>query len=167
MILGSFDVNIESPCEIKLESLNLLNTYRIGRTVFDYEYSATISNNCQTDLSNLRLNVLDLPENITVQENTINLSSLDSGQSMIANGRLVLRIDQSEQTDINLLNMEIVTYVSGDITGDGLVNIDDLTVLVSQWLQSPGIPSADIAPEPPDNVVDMLDFAELAENLMN
>ncbi len=50
-----------------------------------------------------------------------------------------------------------------DITDDGAVNFEDLVVLVNQWLQAPGIPSADIAP-PPDGIVNFLDFAAFAEH---
>ena len=51
-----------------------------------------------------------------------------------------------------------------DITGDGKVDIEDLNAVVSQWLQSPSTPSADIAPSPHDGKVDFLDFAAMAEN---
>jgi hypothetical protein len=50
------------------------------------------------------------------------------------------------------------------VTGDGKVDIEDLKAVVGQWLQSPGTPSADIAPWPHDGFVDLLDFAAMAEN---
>jgi len=43
-----------------------------------------------------------------------------------------------------------------------VVDFLDFAILGSQWLQSPGIPSADIAPEPPDDFVDTLDLTVLA-----
>lgn len=43
-------------------------------------------------------------------------------------------------------------------------NYNDLAILASQWLQSPGTPSADIVPEPNgDGTVNFLDFAAFAE----
>ncbi|GAH02780.1 unnamed protein product, partial [marine sediment metagenome] len=55
--------------------------------------------------------------------------------------------------------------VAGDITGEAGVDYEDLSILVDQWLQPPGIPSADIAPQPDgDNLVNFKDFAALAEN---
>ena len=43
-------------------------------------------------------------------------------------------------------------------------NLNDLAILVSQWLQSPDTPSADLAPEPGgDGTVNLLDFSVLAE----
>ncbi len=55
----------------------------------------------------------------------------------------------------------------GDINFDGAVNVADLTLFIQAWLASPGDtnwnPNADLA-QPPDNIIDFADFAELAEN---
>jgi subtilisin-like proprotein convertase family protein len=51
----------------------------------------------------------------------------------------------------------------GDFEPDCDVDWADLAVLIEQWLQVPGTPSADIAPQPDgDGIVDFYDFAELA-----
>ena len=63
-----------------------------------------------------------------------------------------------------LVTFPYVIPVTGDITGDGKVNYEDLKVLANQWLQPPGTPSADIAPLPLDGFVDFLDFAILANH---
>ena len=56
-----------------------------------------------------------------------------------------------------------VLSIAGDITGNGIVDFEDLAILADQWLQPPGIPSADIAPSPNgDGIVNFLDFAVLA-----
>ena len=58
-----------------------------------------------------------------------------------------------------------ITLIPGDITADGKVDIDDVREMVRQWLQSPGIPSADIAPSPNgDGIVDLQDFDLLPEH---
>jgi hypothetical protein len=57
--------------------------------------------------------------------------------------------------------------VIGDITCDGKVNFKDMLVLANQWLQPPGIPSADLAPSPLDNFVNFLDFAVLANDWLS
>lgn len=52
-----------------------------------------------------------------------------------------------------------------DINSDGQVNQADLIIMVDQWLQIPGVPSADIAPQSnPNGFVDIEDFALLAED---
>jgi hypothetical protein len=58
----------------------------------------------------------------------------------------------------------VIVPIPADITGDGKVDLDDLKILIEQWLQSPGIPSADIAPSPLDGIVNFLDFAVIAEH---
>lgn len=52
----------------------------------------------------------------------------------------------------------------GEFNGSCTVNFADFAILANQWLQPPGIPSADIAPEVPDGFVDMLDLAVFVEN---
>jgi hypothetical protein len=53
---------------------------------------------------------------------------------------------------------------AADFSGDCFVNFKDFAILGSQWLQSPGVPSADIAPESPDGFVDSLDLAVLTDS---
>jgi hypothetical protein len=50
---------------------------------------------------------------------------------------------------------------AGDMNLDGRVDNADLMLMGEQWLGAPGVPSADIAPEP-DGVVNFRDFAILA-----
>ena len=51
-----------------------------------------------------------------------------------------------------------------DLDGTGDVNFGDYAILTSQWLQAPGTPSADIAPEVAgDGIVNFLDLAVLAD----
>lgn len=54
---------------------------------------------------------------------------------------------------------------SGDVTGDGYVDMADVALLAGQWLGGPAVPSADIAPPAGDGVVNFLDFAVLAKDL--
>ena len=58
----------------------------------------------------------------------------------------------------------ISVSLQGDINGDGKVDFTDFAILASQWLQPPGEPSADIAPEGGDGLVDFLDLAVLTEH---
>lgn len=48
--------------------------------------------------------------------------------------------------------------IIGDLNGDCKVNFVDFGILGNQWLQSPGTPSADIAPVGGDGIVDSLDL---------
>jgi hypothetical protein len=57
-----------------------------------------------------------------------------------------------------------VTPEPGDLEPDGDVDLDDVLIMGGQWLETPGIPSADIAPNEPDNFVDYLDFSVIWQN---
>ena len=70
--------------------------------------------------------------------------------------------EDSDSTTHPMLTVETCMTIPADINRDCYVEFDDLEILAGQWLQEPGIPSADIAPEGGDNIVDMLDFALLA-----
>jgi hypothetical protein len=54
--------------------------------------------------------------------------------------------------------------LAGDLNGDCKVDFADLKVLCEQWLQSPGLPSADIWPAGGDNTVNFHDLAVMANN---
>lgn len=49
-----------------------------------------------------------------------------------------------------------------DISLDGVIDIADLLIMVDQWLSEPRYPSADIAPNGGDGIVNSEDFAALA-----
>lgn len=55
-------------------------------------------------------------------------------------------------------------FAKGDFVCPDGVDFTDFAVLANQWMQSPGYPSADIAPDTPDGVVDGKDLAVFAEN---
>ncbi|MGB8225646.1 MAG: S8 family serine peptidase [Sedimentisphaerales bacterium] len=58
-------------------------------------------------------------------------------------------------------------YTPGDFQPDCVVDWTDLAVLAAQWLQAPGTPSADIAPQPSgDGIVNFFDLAEFAGHWM-
>ncbi|OHB51529.1 MAG: hypothetical protein A2Y10_11690 [Planctomycetes bacterium GWF2_41_51] len=68
---------------------------------------------------------------------------------------------------INVPNVWFVIcpVISGDLQPDGAVDMLDLAIMANQWLDEPGVPSADIVPAPGgDNIVNFRDFAELANH---
>jgi hypothetical protein len=58
----------------------------------------------------------------------------------------------------------IFLFLVADLNHDGLINLNDFTIMAEQWQQLPGEPSADISPLPfGDNIVNMWDVKALAE----
>jgi hypothetical protein len=58
-------------------------------------------------------------------------------------------------------------YNAADINKQGLVDMEDFSILSSQWQSEPNEPSADIAPTPADRWVDLLDLITLSENWLS
>jgi hypothetical protein len=58
-------------------------------------------------------------------------------------------------------------YNAADLNQQGLVDMEDFSILSFQWQGEPNEPSADIAPEPADNWVDLLDLITLSENWLS
>jgi hypothetical protein len=59
----------------------------------------------------------------------------------------------------------VFLFLAADLNEDGLVNFLDFAILGGQWLQEPGVPSADIAPPPAgDNIVNILDLRAFVEH---
>ena len=50
-----------------------------------------------------------------------------------------------------------------DFSGNCTVNLEDYAILANQWFRPPGDPSADVAPQPPDGIVNWRDLAVLAD----
>ena len=67
-----------------------------------------------------------------------------------------------EETRTNGVVSIVIPF--GDIDRDGDVDLADYAILANQWLQPPGVPSADIAPTGGDGIVDFWDLSMLADH---
>jgi len=181
------------PDRVEIESWNLINKTRVGRTVFDYEISVTVRNNGSSSIYNLSLELVRMPPELMLLDSTILISSVSPGDSVASTDLFKIRIDrtqtlsdleticrmsfnnanQSEQWSDYEGTIEFSTdsvsyatravYLVGDVTNSGSVNITDLAQICSCWLSD--CPSVDIAPtHQGDGIIDFLDFAELSRN---
>ena len=167
----------------------VVNKIRRGRTIFDYECKVALKNLSPLYVENVALEVVDVPDNMIIVDPYVNdFPDIGADETVLSEDTCTFRVDRSEaietalvdwkttysvidtcqtmqQTSLSLIVLE--PPLAGDITGEGIVDFIDLALLADQWLQPPGIPSADIAPGPDgDGIVNFLDFAELAENWM-
>lgn len=60
---------------------------------------------------------------------------------------------------LQILRQETLCLHDADFNRDCIISFKDLAILADQWLQPPGIPSADIAPPGGDGIVQHLDLA--------
>jgi lysophospholipase L1-like esterase len=67
------------------------------------------------------------------------------------------------QAMADAINLDLFK-LTADLNEDGIVNLVDFAILAGQWLQAPGLPSADIAPPPEgDGVVNFKDLFLMAQ----
>ncbi len=170
---------------VMVEGISIVDRERIGRTVFRYLCKVTLWNTRSQDFSNVIAELAEVPENVSILDGIAGCSYIEAHTPAVSNDTFEIEVDRSviinpanmvwnityetldgiQQQSYSMNNFDFLpSIMSGDITGDRLTNIDDLAVLANQWLQPPGIPSADIAPQPNgDGFVNFLDFAILAE----
>jgi subtilase family protein len=72
-------------------------------------------------------------------------------------------VDQAQQYSLLLSGQQLGGVAQADLNGDGLIDWLDAHLLATFWLSDE--PLADIAPDPGDGIVNLLDFAELAAGL--
>ena len=98
-----------------------------------------------------------------------NSPCVDAGSDTAANlgmDEYTTRTDQVTDAVIVDMGYHYVPLLENvaDINGDWYVNEVDLLLMALQWLDAPGIPSADLAPVPLDNFVDYQDFGVIQQN---
>ena len=86
---------------------------------------------------------------------------VNAGSDTAANlgfDRLTTRSDGAWDTGVVDLGFHYKRDIA-DLYYDGIIDINDLLIMAQQWLDVPGEPSADLAPEALDNFIDYRDFA--------
>jgi hypothetical protein len=159
---------------------------RSGRTLYDYTFSVTLENTRPQDLSNITISVQPNANNVTRIDGEIKIDQIPAKSIVTSSDTITLRVDYSVPTPTIKLTgqigfssptepgqvQDIVSYLLigsnreiGDITGDGIVDIQDLAILCNDWLAGNSL--ADIAPPPNgDGIVDFEDFAVMSKNWM-
>jgi hypothetical protein len=84
--------------------------------------------------------------------------SLPGGEETVLRFRLL-----DSLVSVNFVEF-VRRYNSADLNRSGLVDMQDFSILSSQWLSEPNEPSADTAPAGGDGWVDLEDLADLADN---
>ena len=170
-------------------NFNVIDKTRIGRTIFRYTCTITMKNASSEAIENVELELVGVPDNMTIIDSNVTFDYIEAWGTVTSEDTCIFEVNRVEpiepaeiiwqitydiaatgegmqQMSSSTVLLEPEGLVSGDITGEGIVDFEDLAELADQWLQPPGTPSADIAPLPVDGIVNFLDFAKLAENWM-
>jgi hypothetical protein len=124
------------------------------------------------DFGNLRLSTvspcIDDANNAAVPPDTTDIDNDGNTTEPIPwdlDGRTRFADGDCNGTDIVDMGAYEFTYAYfGDFDEQCDVDFVDFSILAGQWLEIPGTPSADIAPEDLDGIVDELDLAVLVEH---
>ena len=174
---------------MQFAGFNIIDKTRIGRTTYRYILSLSLTNTTAGNMTNVYVKLIEACEPVTkIIDGNIFFPQINAGNTVDSNilgdffivevdrskliipGRLTWQVDyaMSGASQMHLMSADFMmedNSTPGDITGNGVVDYDDILVLCEQWLQPPGTPSADIAPTPTgDGIVNWLDFAVLANN---
>jgi len=168
---------------------HIVNKTRVGRTTFEYELALSVQNQNAYDVTDVQMQLVDATDAvISVTDDSVIFDIIQAGQTATSsNDTFSLVVDRSLLIEPGHLTWELIYYeaggqqgsqtmtmslsaddlgftdVLGDVTGEGIVDIDDLIQLSNDWLQNNSI--ADIAPTPDgDGVVNLQDFAILAQH---
>ena len=104
-----------------------------------------------------------LSEPTTYETYDANIATVDANGLITVHSRGTTWITVTCTTQTAYLQIEVDALI-GDLNLNGMVDFSDFAILADQWLEPPGNPSADIAPESRDGVVDLLDLAVFVEH---
>jgi len=160
---------------------------RIKRTMFRYECNVTMDNLSPLALENVQFELLSVSGNMEIIDSNVTFDYIEAWGSATSEDTCIFDVNRIElinpaeivwqvtydvvatgetmqQMSSTVVLLEPEGLASGDITGEGVVDIDDLARMADDWLQSGSL--ADIYPAPPygDDIVNFQDFAILAEN---
>jgi hypothetical protein len=170
------------PVEIEIVSVD--EKQRVGRDVFRYLCTSALENTRSQSFSNVIAELSGAPENVTVLDGIVTCSYIGAHRKVFSTDTFEIEVDRSvlidpveivwnvtyETTDggqsqhTYMSNFDFgISGISGDITGEGNVDIEDLGMLLRQWLWEgePGEIEEDLTG---DGKVDFSDVAKLGEH---
>jgi pectin methylesterase-like acyl-CoA thioesterase len=145
--------------------LGIVSKKRVSRTEFAYDCNATFTNLWPFAVKNVELEMIEVPENMTIIEPNVTFGDIEFGtrQSITSIDTCTFQVDRSKAIEPDKIvwrvkcqmadtGMPIELTCAGALADDGKIGFEDLAELAGQWLKADG-----------DGVVNFIDFARIAE----
>jgi hypothetical protein len=158
--------------------LGIVSKKRVARTEFAYDCNATFTNLWPFAVTNVELQMIQVPENMTIIEPNVTFGDIEFGtrQSITSIDTCTFQVDRSQAIEPDKIvwkvkcqmadtGMPIELTCAGALADDGKIGFEDLAALAGQWLW---VGPAGSIPEDVtgDGIVNLRDFAVLAEQQM-
>jgi len=167
---------------LQFEGFNIIEKSRIDRTIFRYVLSLSLSNITEDNMTDVYVELIDASGQVInaiddeifyplIEAN----STVDSSSSedyfiievdrseLITPGRLTWQVDytRTDSSQMQMMSAAVPIEVTGDISGDGKVDFEDLWRLAEMWLWTGQ--AGEIAEDTfADGIVNFKDFAKIA-----
>jgi len=185
VMLGRIDMGTDEFNPFEVEFVAVAKE-RLGRTVFEYECEAIVTNISPFAVENIQLTLASASDNVIVIQPNVTFGDAELGEedSAVSIDTFTIAVDRSGAIDSAKIIWHSTCRIvdtgqpagpmasgiasvplqrsSADLIVDGHIDYLDLARLANRWLwvgQAKGIP-ADIAA---DGIVNLADFAELAK----
>jgi hypothetical protein len=168
---------------LQFGGFNIIEKSRIDRTIFQYVLSLSLTNITEDNMTDVYVELIDASGQVVnviddeifyplIEANsTVDSSSFEDyftievdRSELISPGRLTWQVDytRTDSSQMQMMSAAVPIEVTGDISGDGEVDFEDLWKLAEMWLWTgqAGEIAEDIFA---DGIVNFKDFAELAE----
>jgi hypothetical protein len=184
VMMGRVDMGADefNPFEVELV---VVNKTRVGRTVFEYECKAVLTNVSVFSVDDIQLALATASDNVSVVQPglTFGDAQLGAEDSAVSVDTCTFVVDRSEALDLAKMiwhsscrtiksGQMIKVKASGnaalqlessaaDLFSDGIVDYLDLAILAERWLCT--VPEKHAAQDiVTDGIINLADFAELA-----
>ena len=97
---------------IYIEGYNLVSHTRVGRTVFDYELTATVRNASDQTVTNVVVEMLDAPDNVEIFDGIVDVGDVPAGAVVVSEDTFTIRADRTTLISQLPISWQI-TYTGG------------------------------------------------------
>ncbi len=160
-VIGSFVVNINPIDYVSLSNYELVSSTRVGRTIYRHQYKIVLNSSLSRPLTNKRFVVENQEPNIRLLKNSVEFAQITPGVN-ISQANIILEVDHSSDFDINNLQWRLINYLRSDFNLDGNVDVSDLAILCSSWLDNDSSVDLDGS-----GTIDLLDISIFAQDWVN